>query len=176
MSGIPERYAKALADSAKKSGELSRTRQDLDDFTKLLRTSKELMFVFMDRSISSSDEKKVVWSVMRGSSSTFMKFLEVLIDRKREPLIFNIKEKFDRFADEEESRLRVRFKTAFDLEADRQKTIQQKISEKMELEIILEKEVDPELLGGAVLKIGDTVFDYSVRTGLEKMRKELCSC
>ena len=102
-------------------------------------------------------------------------FLDVLFRKKREPLFDNILDQFVRFEDESENRIRVQVKSATPMADDLLESLKNRITMGSGKTVELETSVDPKLLGGAVIRVGDRLVDGSLRSRIRKLRKELRS-
>ncbi len=102
-----------------------------------------------------------------------MRFLELLAERHRMPVLFRIRRAFDDLWRKENKRLPVTVTSAIDLDQEMVDDIGKKIEEQTGQRIELSSKVDPDVLGGLVLQVGNMVLDASVRNRLEKLRKSV---
>ena len=102
-----------------------------------------------------------------------MRFLELLAERHRMPVLFRIRRAFDDLWRKENKRLPVTVTSAIDLDKEMVEDIGKKIEEQTGQRIELSSKVDPDVLGGLVLQVGNMVLDASVRNRLEKLRKSV---
>jgi F-type H+-transporting ATPase subunit delta len=102
-----------------------------------------------------------------------VRFLELLAERHRMPVLFRIRREFDRLWAEENKLLPVTITSAVELDEDIQKDIRRKIEEETGRTVEFDAKVDPDVLGGLVLRVGNFVMDASVRSRLEKLRKQV---
>ena len=102
-----------------------------------------------------------------------MRFLELLAERHRMPVLFRIRRAFDDLWREENKRLPVTVTSAIELDQEMVDDIGKKIEEQTGQRIELSSNVDPDVLGGLVLQVGNMVLDASVRNRLEKLRKSV---
>ncbi len=91
------------------------------------------------------------------------------------PAIFAIRRRFDELWAEASKRLEVTVTSAVELDQSVVDKVGEEIERQTEREIDLETDVDPEILGGLVLRVGNMVLDASLRSKLERLRKEVAS-
>jgi len=101
------------------------------------------------------------------------KFLQALADNDRLTLLSEIRTQFEVLRAEEERSLDVEVITAFDLSSEQSESLRQALSTKFSKDITIESRVDASLIGGAVIRAGDTVIDGSVRGKLTKLAETL---
>ena len=102
-----------------------------------------------------------------------MRFLELLAERHRMPVLFRIRRTFDDMWRKENKRLPVTVTSAIELDDEMVEGIGKKIEEQTGQQIELSSKVDPDVLGGLVLQVGNQVLDASIRNRLEKLRKSV---
>jgi len=107
------------------------------------------------------------------ASPVFANFLMVLNNHERLGLLRPILAAYRELHDERARRIRVLVRTAVPLPDDQRARLQQELRETFHLEPILETKVDPDLLGGLVVRVGDWLYDASVRTQIETLRNQL---
>ncbi len=99
--------------------------------------------------------------------------LLVLVSSQRQRLLPAIQEGYRQLVDRRQGRVLAQLTTAVPLSAADQAGLAEKLSERLHLECRFEAKVDPSLLGGAVVRVGDRVFDASLRTRLQQLRQDL---
>ncbi len=104
-----------------------------------------------------------------------MNFLELLAEKHRMPAIFRIRRHFDELWAEENRRLEVRLTSAVELDPEVVERVGDEIERQTDRKIDLDSEVDEDILGGLVLRVGNMVLDASLRSKLERLRKEVAS-
>ncbi|HXG13271.1 MAG TPA: ATP synthase F1 subunit delta [Gemmataceae bacterium] len=107
------------------------------------------------------------------ASKLFLNFLLVLNDHERLDLLRGIYKAARDLLDERARRIRVQVRSAVPLADDQRERLAQELRQAFRLEPVLETRVDPELIGGMVVRVGDWLYDASVRTRLETLRKQL---
>ena len=104
-----------------------------------------------------------------------MRFLELLAERHRMPVMFRIRRAFDDLWREENKLLPVTVTSAVELDPELVDGIGKRIEEQTGQRVELSSKVDPDVLGGIVLQVGNMVLDASVRNRLEKLRKSVAT-
>jgi len=153
MSLISEKYAKALFFAVRDKGAVRETRDAFAGLVEQLKRSQ----------VPDLSTLPVI----------FLSFLSVLSKRKRNRYIFEIFEKFIRLCDADAGDVRAEISTAFPLDESRRSKISGLLSRKLGSNVLLKNTTDRSVIGGAVIKIGDYVMDYSVAAGLTALKKEL---
>jgi len=100
-----------------------------------------------------------------------MNFLEALVERHRMPAIFQIRAAYERLWDEENKLLPVQITSAVALGEETVRSIGDRISEQTGQTVELSSRVDPDLIGGIVLRVGNVILDASIRNRLNQLRK-----
>src|SRR5919204_510026 len=124
-------------------------------------------------SIDAAEKREGISRVVSGADSELVNFLELLAEKHRMPVIFRIRRRFDEMWAKEERRLEVRLTSAVELPSHLVERVGNEIEEQTGQTIELESDVDEEILGGIVLRVGNMVLDASVRNKLERLRKEV---
>jgi F-type H+-transporting ATPase subunit delta len=173
MQEIAEVYARSLFEVAQEHDKLDEIHDELGQFADALAASRELQVFFFSTYFSSQEKKDGVRKVVEGGDEHFVRFLELLAERHRMPALFRIRRAFDRLWAEENKLLPVTITSAVELDEDLQKDIRRKIEDETGRKVEFDAKVDPDVLGGLVLQVGNFVMDASVRSRLEKLRKQV---
>jgi ATP synthase F1 delta subunit len=173
MEEIAEVYARSLFEVAVERGELDVIRDQLGQFADVLHENREMAIFFFSPYFNTDEKKDGMRRAIDGAEPAFTNFLEALIERHRMPAIFRIRTRFDELWDKENKRLPVQVTSAIELDAATIDSIGQRISEQTGNKIELTSHVDPDILGGIVLRVGNFIMDASIRTRLEQLRKEV---
>ena len=99
--------------------------------------------------------------------------LNVLVRKRREPLLDNVVEEFDRYSDQHEGRVHAHVTTARKLDADLVEALRATLEQRTRRTVVLHERIDPEVLGGIRVNLGDEVLDGTLRRGLADMRRSL---
>jgi ATP synthase F1 delta subunit len=173
MEEIAEVYSRSLFEVAQDKGSLDRVHDELGEFTDAMNASQDLRVFFFSPYFSSQEKKEGISRMVEGADENFVRFLEVLAERHRMPAIFRIRRAFDELWREENKLLPVTVTSAVDLDSELVEGIGERIEEQTGRRVELSSKVDPDVLGGIVLQVGNMVLDASVRNRLEQLRKSV---
>jgi F-type H+-transporting ATPase subunit delta len=140
----------------------------------VLASDPHLAAFFASTAVGRDRKAKVIDTVFKGrASELFVNALQVLNDHERlellGPLIGELRELFN----ERTGKLRVLVRSAMSLPDNQRERLLQKLRDTFRKEPVLDVQIDPELLGGMVVQVGDWVYDQSVKTQLDNLRKQL---
>jgi F-type H+-transporting ATPase subunit delta len=166
-------YAEALLNAAEQRGQAEAVVEELDSLLRDLFPSDPRFETFLSSAaIGRKTKKEVLLKVLGGKASDlFLNFLLVLNDHERLGLLRGIRGAARDLLDQRARRVRVQVESAAPLAGDQRERLTQE--QTFQMEPVLEAKVDPELLGGVVVRVGDWLYDASVRTRLETIRKQL---
>jgi F-type H+-transporting ATPase subunit delta len=170
---IAQVYARSLFEVAKEHDEVDEIHDQLGEFADALDQNRELQMFFFSPYFSAEEKKEGIDKVVDGGNEHFVNFLKLVAERHRVPAIFRIRREYDAMWREENRLLEVRVTSAKPLDDELVKTIGQRIEDQTGRRIDLDANVDPDVIGGLVLRVGNMVMDASVRGRLERLRKEV---
>jgi F-type H+-transporting ATPase subunit delta len=173
MEEIARVYGDALFEVAKEEGKLDEIRSELGGFADALNDDRDLQVFFFSPYFSSEEKREGISKAVTGASEQFENFLALLAEKHRMPAIFRIRARYDELWAEENKRLEVRVTSAVPLDEGVVKRVGEEIERQTERKIDLEAEVDEDILGGLVLRVGNMVLDASLREKLNRLRKEV---
>ncbi len=174
-SAAARRYARALFALAREDHRVSEIRDELAVLGRLLDESQELRDALLTPLHPVKQRKAVLLSVARqaGTGDVVRNFYAYLIDQRRLVDFAAICEEFERLADEASGLVTAQVVSASPLDDRRKDRLQRALSQRTGREVRLEVTVDETLIGGAVAKVGDLIFDGSIRTQLEQLQASL---
>lgn len=174
-SGAARRYSRALFSIAKDDGTIAAVRGELNALHGVLESSPELRDELFRPLRPVRERRGVLSSVAErlGSSPTVRNFLTFLIDQRRFVDFESIREEFDRLADEAAGRVQAEIISASPLGDSQRARLQAALAQQTGQQVELVEKIDPDLIGGAVAKVGGVVFDSSLRTQLSQLRDTL---
>jgi F-type H+-transporting ATPase subunit delta len=170
---IAKVYARALFEVAQERGALDEVREQLSQFADALNDSRDLAIFFFSPYFSSDEKKDALERTVTGAEPALMNFLEALIERHRMPAIFRIRADYEALWEKENQLLPVEVTSAVGLEESTVRSIGERIGEQTGNRIELNSVVDPEILGGIVLRVGNSILDASIRNQLNQLRKQV---
>jgi F-type H+-transporting ATPase subunit delta len=170
---IAQVWARALFEVAKESDLLDQVREDLRAFVDALNENRDLMVFFFSPYFSTQEKKDGLKRTVTGAEPVFMNFLEALIERHRMPAIFRIKARYEVLWEDERDLLPVEVTSAVELDKSTVSSIGDRIGEQTKRTVELSSKVDPDILGGIVLRVGNVILDASIRNRLEQLRKQV---
>jgi ATP synthase F1 delta subunit len=173
MQDAAHAYADALFEVGKEKGKLDALRDQLAQFTDALDGNRELQIFFFSPYFSSAEKIDGVKRAVVGADPEFINFLDLLIEKQRMPEIFRIRRQFEELWKHENRRIDVTVTSAVGLDPAIVGKIGEEIQRQTGQEVDLASRVDPEILGGVVLQVGNMVLDASIRSRLEKLRKSV---
>jgi F-type H+-transporting ATPase subunit delta len=173
MEEIAEVYARALFEVAQDQDKLDEIHEQLGEFADAMNENRDLSRFFFSPYFSTQEKKEALEKTIKGAEEPFMNFLEALVERHRMPVIFRIRARFDRLWEEERKLLPVEVTSAVELDKKTVNGIGKSIGEQVGRQVELSSRVDPEILGGVVLRVGNFVLDASIRHRLEQLRKQV---
>ena len=173
MEEIAEVYARALFEAAKEDDVLDRVHDELGQFADALDDERNLQVFLFSPYFSSEEKKQGVRRIVTDADERVLNFLELLAERHRMPALFRIRRIFDDLWADENKLLPVIVTSATELDAGLVEDIGKRIEDQTGRQVELTSRVDPEVLGGLVVRVGNMVMDASVRSRLEQIRKQV---
>ncbi len=173
MEEIAQVYARSLFEVAQEQDKLDTIKEQLGQFADALTETREVAVFFFSPYFSAEEKKSGLHSAVKGADPIFMNFLEALIERHRTPAIFRIRTEFEVLYDQTNKLLPVQLTSAVELDSELVESLGRRIGEQTGNEIELSSKVDPEILGGIVLRVGNFILDASIKTRLEQLRREV---
>jgi F-type H+-transporting ATPase subunit delta len=165
-------YAGALFEAARERDELEEVFSDLDEFIAALRESEELRLFYYGGQIPELQKRRALDGLTEGMRISTTNFLKVLVDNGREEILEEVLGRYEQLVEEHLGRVEVGVTTAVELSEEQLGRIKERLGGVLEgREVILENDVDPELIGGAVFRFGGRMMDGSIRGRLESLRE-----
>ena len=175
MQEIAEVYARSLFEVAKENDVLDDIHEQLDEFADALDESRELQVFFFSPYFSSEEKKDAISKLVEDADDRFVRFLELLAERHRMPVLFRIRRELDALWAEENRLLPVTITSAVELDKDTVRRVQEEIENQTGRRTELTTTVDPDVLGGLSMRVGNMVMDATVRARLDRLRREVAT-
>ena len=173
MEEIASVYARSLFEVGKDNDKLDVLHDQLGQFADEMENNRELQVFFFSPYFSSQEKKDGISKVLDGGDEHFVRFLELLAERHRLPAVYRIRREFDRLWAEENKQLPVTITSAVELDEDTISDLGKRIEEQTGQTIDLTANVDPDLIGGLRMQVGNMVYDATIRSRLDKLRREV---
>ena len=172
---VAKKYAKALLEIGVQDGNYDVLGQDLNKMADLLRESKDLRIALWSAAFPKPTRKAIARKISErlGLATTTFKFIELLIQRKRINLFSEIAKTYRDLCDDVAGRTRTTLVTPLELPPGLVQEIKSQIGSLTGKEVILSLEKDPSLIGGFLTKIGNVVYDGSLKAQMAKLRDNL---
>jgi F-type H+-transporting ATPase subunit delta len=166
-------YARSLFEVAKGQGKLDVVKEQLAAFADALEQNRELAIFFFSPYFSTEEKKRGLERAVVDADPTFLNFLELLLENHRMPVIFRTRRQYEALWDEENRLLPVDVTSAVALDPAVAEELGQKIREQTGQNVELTTHVDPDILGGIVLRVGNSILDASIKNRLQQLRREV---
>jgi ATP synthase F1 delta subunit len=173
MDELARVYARSLFEVAREHGKLDELREQLGQFADALNEHRELAVFFFSPYFSSLEKEDGLSRILDGADEALLNFLKLLIENHRMPVIFRIRARYERLWEEENRMLPVEVTSAIALDPDTTDALGQSIGERAGRKVKLAARVDPDILGGIVVRVGNSILDASIRNRLEQLRRHV---
>jgi len=174
-SRVAKRYAKALLSLGQEDGQFQAYGKNLVDFSGFFDANRELREVLTSPAFVVSDRKRILNDILAKSdySETVKNFLNLLLDKNRIDAIREVSSYYEKLMDEVSHIARVDVITPKPLREDAARSLEKVLEEMTSKKIRMEMKEDKSLIGGLVVKIGDLVFDGSIKAQIEGLKESL---
>ena len=171
MEELAEVYGRSLFEVASEQDKADEIREQLGEFADALDENRDLAIFFFSPYFSTPEKKEGLEKALDGADETLVNFLELLIEKHRMPAIFRIRRSYDTLWEQANRILPVQIATAVPLDDGVARKLGDEIEKTTGQKIELTSTVDPDLLGGIVVRVGNSILDASIRNRLETLRR-----
>jgi ATP synthase F1 delta subunit len=173
MEEIAQVYSRSLFEVAKEQGKLDAIKEQLGQFSDALEGDRDLAVFFFSPYFSTPEKQDGLKKLVEGMEPILLNFLEVLIENHRLPAIHRIRRQYDALWDKEMKILPVEVTSAVELDEGTVQHLGDRIGEQTGRRVQLTSTIDPDILGGIVLRVGNSILDASIRSRLNQLRREV---
>jgi F-type H+-transporting ATPase subunit delta len=167
-------YTEALFGIAKSRSVVEETGRELEEIQETFEHDPRTVQFFSSPILESKTKLEALQRSLQGSASDLViDFLSLLLEKNRFSALPSIVQAYRQMADQFAGRVRVRVATATSLGENTRHEIHTALTRGLHREVVLEDEMEPALVGGAVVTIGDKVYDGSLATRLKAVRKQI---
>lgn len=171
---LVRKYATALLNAAQKSNVVDQVESDLGLVSYVFESEPNLFKVISSPAISRERKKAILEDIFGGKIHPLTQsFLNLLVEKGREEILSAIEPEYVELADSFRGVVKVEVTAAVELLAEEKERLARKLSEITGKKIVLLTQVDPSIIGGLIVKIGDTLVDGSIRFQLATIRERL---
>ncbi len=173
MEEIAKVYARSLFQVAQEQDRLDLVREQIGQFADALDATPDLRLFFFSPYFSTEEKKNGLRASVEGADPIVENTLELLLENHRMPVIFRLRKEYDQLWDRANDLLPVTITSAVELDPAVVQRIGDEIGRQTGKNIELTKTIDPSILGGFVVRVGNAILDSSIRNRLEQLRKEV---
>lgn len=171
---VAKRYAGALFEIAFENNKYLEIKEELQFIFKCLEDHPQLFQLLKTPLVHTMDKKETIKNIFKGKiSQELLNFLFILLDKGRERYFQDIVREYNRLSDVAKNMIEAVVFTAIPMEQEDLQRLQVKLSMSSGKNIQLKNEVDPSIIGGILIKIGDKVIDNTIKNRLAHMQEEL---
>jgi F-type H+-transporting ATPase subunit delta len=171
---VARRYAHALFDSASVHGLLDTVASDLAGLVRLLRDEPRLSSVLVSPQVTTAEKRQLLTAVLGGRAHALvLELLWLLLEKKRLPVIHQIIEGYQELLEAHRNIVRAEVTTAVPLPAQQEQRLKAALERRTGKTIMLQRKVDPRIVGGVMVRMGDQVIDRSIRRVFQEMKASL---
>jgi F-type H+-transporting ATPase subunit delta len=172
---IARNYAEALFDLGESSGQTKRYAELIDAVAGAVETTPQVQAVLMSPRVPKSEKARLLGAALEGAPREFVLFLQAVVKRGRQRHLREIATEYQTLLDIKHNRVRAGVTLARPADESLRRDIQAALSRQLGKEVIAAFHVDPEILGGTVVRVGERIHDGSVRRRMTKLRRLLSS-
>ena len=169
---VASRYAKSLIDLAQEQNSLEAVKQDIEAGIVVLKSNSQLLAVLKNPIISGDKKNQVLNALFNGKiSPVIVSFFTILVNKGRAAILLDIAQEFVREYNEVKGIVHATVTAAAPLSEANQTALQKQIAAEIKAEVVLKNIVNPTLIGGFVVRVGDRQVDASITGKLNKLEK-----
>jgi len=170
---VARNYAEVLFDIAGRSGQPERYADLIDAVAAAVDTIPRVQAVLMSPRIPKSEKARFLGVALKDTPREFVLWLQALVKRGRQGILREVASEYLALVDEKMNRVRASVTLARQPDDKLRKTIEENLGRQLDKQVIATYLVDPEILGGAIIRVRDRVLDGSVRRRMTKLRRQL---
>ncbi len=173
MEELARVYGRSLFEVASEQHKLDELREQLGQFADAVSENHDLAVFFFSPYFSTKEKQDALRGMLDGAEEILLNFLSLLIENHRMPVIFRIRQEYERLWDEENKTLPVEITSAIALDEQTTDSLGKTIGERAGRKVTLAARVDPDILGGIIIRVGNSILDASIRNRLEQLRRHV---
>jgi F-type H+-transporting ATPase subunit delta len=171
---IGRNYAETLLELARRAGDLRGWGEMFDQVSDAMQRDRSLRIFLESPRVSAAEKNRIIGRAFEGQlPKPFVRFLQALVSHRRQMLIPEIAREYHTLVDEVEGRVHASVTVSREAGDSERESIAAQLSRAFGKEVVPHFAVNPEILGGLVVRVGDTVLDGSVRRRLATLRSRM---
>jgi F-type H+-transporting ATPase subunit delta len=170
---IAANYAEALFDIAARSGEAERYADLIDAVAAAVETIPKVKAVLMSPRVPKSEKARFLGAALKDTPRQFVLWLQAVVKRGRQGILREIAVEYLALQDRKLNRVRASVTLARQPDEKLKRMIEENLARQLDKQVIAAYLVDADILGGAIIRVGDRVLDGSVRRRMTKLRRQL---
>lgn len=173
MEELAQVYARSLFEVAREQNKLDELREQLGQFADAMKQNRELELFFFSPYFSTNEKQEGLEKLLDGADEQLMNFLKLLVENHRMPVIYRLRREYERLWERENRLLPVVLTSAVELDEQTVKDLGERIGERTGNTVALTTKVEPDIIGGIVVRVGNSILDASIRNRLEQLRTQV---
>lgn len=173
MEEIAQVYARSLFQVALEQGKLDVVREQLGQVDDALAQNRELRLFFFSPYFSTEEKREGLRRTIEGADPVTINLLDVLVENHRLPLIPRVRREYERMWRDANDLLPVTVTSAVELDDAVVARIGEEIGRQTGRKVELTRTVDPSIVGGFIVRVGNSILDSSIKNRLENLRKQI---
>ena len=170
---VARNYAEVLFDIAGRSGQPERYADLIDAVAAAVATTPRVQAVLMSPRVPKSEKARFLGAALKDTPRDFVLWLQALVKRGRQGILREVASEYLALVDEKLNRVRASVTLARQPDEKLRRTIEENLGRQLDKQVIATYLVEPDILGGAIIRVGDRVLDGSVRRRMTKLRRQL---
>ena len=170
---IARNYAEALFELGKESGQAEQYADLLDAVAAAIETTPQVQAALMSPRVPKSEKARFLGEALQSAPREFVLWLQAVVKRGRQGILRQIATEYLALLDANLNRVRASVTLARQPDEKLKKVIEEKLGRQLKKQVIAAYLIDPEILGGAIVRVEDRVLDGSVRRRMTKLRRHL---
>ena len=170
---IARNYAEALFDLAGRSSQPERYADLIDAVAAAVQTLPKVQAVLMSPRVPKSEKARFLGAALKDAPRDFVLWLQALVKRGRQGILKEVASEYLALVDQKLNRVRASVTLARQPDEKLKRTIEENLGRQLDKQVIAAYLVDPDILGGAIIRVGDRVLDGSVRRRMTRLRRQL---
>jgi F-type H+-transporting ATPase subunit delta len=170
---IARNYAEALFELGERSGPAERYADLIDAVAAAIESAPKVQAVLMSPRVPKSEKARLLSEALQGAPREFVLWLQAVVKRGRQGILRDIATQYMALLDAKLNRIRASVTLARNPDEKLKRVIEERLSRQLDKKVIAAYLIDPEILGGAIVRVEDRVLDGSVRRRMTKLRRQL---